>query len=74
MVLVGFVRFSGLIRHATRFCSSNGSDSRGQNIKHSRSLKISKWSLAGRQKFRTCSLSAAISPKVFTLGKRDSTF
>ena len=45
MVLVGFVRFSGLIRHATRFCSSNGSDSRGQNIKHSRSLKISKYLL-----------------------------
>ena len=37
-------------------------------------LKSVKISFRGKQKFRSCSLSTAISLKVFTLGKRDSTF
>ena len=34
MVSIWFFRILALICHATRFCRSNGLDSRGQNVKH----------------------------------------
>ena len=74
MVFVWFVRFIALIKYATRVCSSNGSDFKGQKHKTVKILKIVKISFRRRQKFWLCSLSTARSLKVFTLGKRDSTF
>ena len=77
LVFIGFVRFPALIRYATHFCSSNCLDSRGWSVKHLTILKCVKVSyrvpFVGRQKFRTCNLSVAISQKVFLLGKHDYT-